>query len=336
MAFPAKTRVLTKNGWKEISKISGHDKVLVRNFIGDAQFIQPFAIKKKDYDGKLISGGQKSYQFRVTPEHEIVYTDKAGRLVKTTAEKVPAKRENRLKHRSRYAPDGYLKQQTIKVRDFEYQIDNLDWYRLVGYVLRRGAINKKRLTLMLDTQNPEKDMKLICPVLDRMGLPYTYSKPILVITQKSTIAYKLAYALGSKVRKQMFVPDKMIYNASIEEGRALIDMFVRASRRDGSGVDNTIQFSTTNTSLVDSLEILGLLCGYTISKILAKPAGTKVPAGETKRDSYAVYVRDSVEEISIIRKKELDYSGKVYEIDIFEDQLLIKEDDLLPVWMKPK
>lgn len=339
MAFPAETKVLTKNGWKQISNIGGHDKVLVRNFIGDAQFVQPFAIKSRSYDGKMIAGGSKNYQFRVTPEHQIVYTDKSGRIQSTTAENVPNKRENRLKHRSRYSPDGYLKAQSIKMGDFTHQVNSVDWYSLVGYVLRRGSINRSRtrLTLMLDRQNTVKDLELICPILDRMGLQYTYTLPnIIVISQKCNIASKLAYALGSKTRKQMFIPDKMIYNASIEDGRALIDTFIRASRRDGSGVDNTVQFSTTNTKLVDSLEILGLLCGYTVSKILTRPAGSKVPAGETKRDSYVVYVRRSVLEVSIINKKELDYSGKVYEIDIFEDQLMTKEDGSLPVWMKPK
>jgi hypothetical protein len=142
--------------------------------------------------------------------------------------------------------------------------------------------------------------------------------------------------LGSRARKEMYVPDKMIYNSTIEQGSALIETFIKASRQDGTGVEGMVQFSTTNTKLISSLEILGLLSGYTISSILAKPAGTKVPAGQTKKDSYAVYVRKSVNEVSIIRKKKQDYDGKVYEIDMFEDQLLIREDGSLPLWMKPK
>jgi len=337
--FVAGTKVLSTDGWKKIEDVGGKDRLLIRNFLGDAQFSKPFAVKKKQYSGKIVVGGQKNYQFKVTPEHEIVYTDKNDKILKTTAENVPAKIENRLKHRSRYSPDRYLPVQKIKNGDYEYDVDTLDWYMFVGFVLRKGLIekDKERLILMLDKKNPKKDMDLICPILDRMRLEWGFVEPgLVVVSRKSNVAYKLSLMLGSRTRKQMCVPDKMIYNSSIEHGSALIEMFIRASRQDGQGVDNTTQFSTTNVKLTDSLEILGLLCGYTISKILSKPAGTKVPAGETKRDSYTVYVRSSVNEISIARKEEQDYDGKVYEIDMFEDQLLIREDGYLPIWMKPK
>ena len=339
MAFIAGTKVLTNKGWKNIEDVSGHDRLLIRNFLGDAQFSKPFAVKKRQYSGKIIAGGSKNYQFKVTPDHEIVYTDKNDNIIKAAAKDVPAKRENRLKHRSRYAPDGYLTPQKIKNGDREYSVDTLDWYKLVGFVLRRGGIDKKRarLTLALDKHNPRKDMDLICPVLDRMNLQWTFTEPnIVVLSQKSNIANKLALMLGTKTRKSMYVPDKMIYNSSIEQGRALIEMFVLASRQDGKWGGENIQFATSNTKLIDSLEILGLLSGNTISRLLTKPAGTKVPAGKTKRDSYTVYVRRSVKEISIIRKQEIDYDGKVYEIDMFEDQLLIKENGYLPIWMKPR
>lgn len=339
MAFPAETKVLTNKGWKKIEDVGGHDRVLTRNFLGDAQFTKPFAMKKRDYSGEMISGGSYKYQFRVTPEHEVVYTDKNGNVIATTAKKVPPKKENKLKHRSRYSPDGYLTTQKVKYEDREYTIDTLDWYKLVGFVLKRGGMdkNRARLTLALDKNNVKKDMGLVCPVLDRMNLKWTFTEPnLVVVSQKYNIAYKLSLTLGSKTRKKMYVPDKMIYNSSVEEGRALIDMFIRTSRRDGESVDATTQFATSNTKLIDSLEILGLLCGYTISKIVAKPAGTKVPKGVTKRDSYAVYARKSVNEVSIIRKEASVYDGKVYEIDMFEDQLLIKEGGSLPLWMKPK
>lgn len=339
MAFVEGTKVLSEKGWKNIEDVGGTDRLLVRNFLGDAQFEKPFAVKKKTYSGEIISGGSKTCKFRITPEHEIVYTDRKGRIHKTTADKVVGKRGTYLKHRSRYSPDRYILPQKIKNGNYTYEIDKLDWYKLCGFVLRKGQISKygTRLILPLDKQNPQKDMDLICEVLDRLNLEWNFTEPnLIVISQKSNIALKLARVLGSRFRKQMYIPDKMLYNASIEDGQALIDMFIRASRRDGEGVENTVQFSTTNMKLIESLEILGLLCGYTISYILAKPAGTKVPAGVTKNDSYAVYVRKSVNEVSMTNKKEVAYTGKVYEIDMFNDQLLMKEHGCSPIWMKPK
>lgn len=339
MAFAKDTLVLTKKGWKKIEDIGGRDKLLTRNFLGDAQFTQPFAIRKKDFDGDIIVGGSKTYQFRVTPEHEIVYTDKHRNIRKTNAEDLNPGRNTYLKHRSRYSPDGYLPTQNLKLGDYIYEIDTLDWYKFVGYVLRRGMIEKgnKRMILSMDRHSVEKDKKLICGVLDNMRIDWTFVEPnILTISQKSNIANKLALNLGSRARKQMKIPNNMIYNTNIENGSALIEMFIKASRRDGSGVEKTVQFSTTNKKLIESMEILGLLCGYTVSWIVAKPAGTKIPKGVTKRDSYAVYVRNSNKEVSILEKKKVPYNGKVYEIDMFHDQLLIKDGECSPIWMKPK
>lgn len=339
MAFVKGTQVLSNKGWKNIEDVGGTDRLLVRNFIGDAQFEKPFAIKKRKYEGEIIHGQSKTCEFKVTPEHHIVYTDRWDNIYNSTAEELPTRRGIYLLHRSRYSPDRYLLPQKIRLGDFTYEIDRLDWYKLCGFVLRKGKISKynTRLKLMLDKQNPKKDMDLICPVLDRLRLEWNFTEPnIIVVSQKSNIAGKLARALGSRFRKQMYIPDKMIYNASIEDGSALIDMFIRASRRDGEGVDTTVQFSTTNKKLIETMEILGLLCGYTISHILARPAGAKVPAGVTKNDSYAVYVRESVNKVSITKKDTFDYSGKVYELDIFNDQLLFRTDECSPIWMKPK
>lgn len=339
MAFIEGTQVLSDKGWKNIEDIGGRDRVLVRNFIGDAQFTQPFAIRKRDYSGVIISAGSEKYQFTVTPEHEVVYTDKSRNLVKTTAEKVPVKRDNKLKHRSRYSTDGYLPGQKLKNNGFEYTIDTLDWYTFCGFVLRRGGMDggRNRLTFTLSMDDPKKDMGLICPVLDRMGLEWTFVEPnIIVLSRKSNIAMKTAICLGSKSRKDMYVPDKMVYSATLEQARALIETFIKASRQDGEWNGENVQFSSSNTKFIDSLEILGLLCGYTVSKILARPAGYKVPKGVTKRDSYVVYIRKSVKEIAINRKKKREYTGKVYEIDMFDDQLLIKDDKCLPIWMKPR
>lgn len=339
MAFVADTLVLTKSGWKKIEDVGGTDKLLTRNFLGDAQFTQPFAIKKRSFDGDIISCGSKTCQFNVTPDHEIVYTDKHGNVKKTTAEDLSPGRFTYLKHRSRYSPDNYLPTQKLKLGDYIYEVDTLDWYKLIGYTLRRGLIGKelRRLLFSLDKNNIDKDMALISSVLDNMRIKWSFVEPnFILVSQKSNIARKLSYTLGDRARKKMSIPDNIIYNTSIENGSALIEAFIQTSRRDGAGVEKTTQFSTTNKKMIESMEILGLLCGYTISWIVAKPAGTKVPAGVTKKDSYAVYVRKSNKEVSIRTKEKTKYEGKVYEIDMFQDQMLIKTEGRSPIWMKPK
>lgn len=339
MAFIAETKVLSDTGWKKIEDIAGKDRILVRNFLGDAQFSKPFATRKRKYNGGVILGGSKHYSFEVTPQHEIIYTGRRDNQFRTNAKDVPARRGNYLQHRSRYYPQNDFPQQFIRTGDLDNTIEVVDWYKLVGYVLRKGRIDtqKDRLFLSVDKDNPKKDMDLICGVLNNMGLEWTFVKPkTVVVSQKSNIANKLAIALGSRRRRYMYIPDRMLYNSTTEYATALIETFMRTSRKDGQGVKKTLQFSTSNTKLIKSMEILGLLSGYTVSSLLTKPAGYKVPKGVTKRDSYTVYIRKSVNEVSISTKEEKEYSGNVYEIDIFEGQVMTKVEGSLPIWMQPK
>ena len=339
MAFIAETEVLSDTGWKKIEDIAGQDRILVRNFLGDAQFLKPFAIRRKKYDGRVILGGSKHYSFKVTPTHEIVYTDKNDKQFKAIADGVSVHSGNYLQHRSRYYPQNNFPQQFIKTGNIDNSIENVDWYKLVGYVLRKGRIDtqKDRLFLSLDKDNLKKDMDLICGVLDNMGLEWTFVEPkTIVVSQKSNIANKLVIALGSRPRKNMHIPDKMIYNSTTEYATALLETFMRASRKDGKGVDKILQFTTSNKKLIKSMEILGLLSGYTVSSRLIRLAGYKIPAGVTKRNSYAVYIRKSMNEVNITVKRNEQYLGTVYEIDIFEGQVMTRVEGSLPIWMQPK
>jgi len=111
MAFVADTKVLSKSGWKLIGEISGQDQILVRNFLGDAQFSQPFAIRKKQHDGIVLAGGSDHYSFEVTPDHKIIYTNDKGKQFESNARDVPSGKRTLLHHRSRYYPqDDFFKQ----------------------------------------------------------------------------------------------------------------------------------------------------------------------------------------------------------------------------------
>lgn len=322
MAFIEGTQIFTDSAWKNIEDISGRDRVLVKNFIGDAEFIQPFALKKKQYDGDVITSGAKDWSFTVTPDH------------------TPT--GDQFKRNFHYMFSEEPKKEMIKIRD-EFgtrtsTISDYDWYKLVGFVLTRGFVRTKpgkpMLYLFLEEDRIEEEIRILGDILDRIGVAWhvQYSDktlPKIVVSSKNTLVNRLITRLGSKKRKEMFLPDKMIYNSTKELSKLLIDTIKDTSRGE------TDQIVTTNKALIDSLTLLGTLSGYSVRYYLLSEAGKTTSRGTTKKDSYLLFIFPQVSQYSVIYRKKSIYSGYVYEIDIFDGQVYVK-DGISPIWIAPK
>lgn len=338
MAFIEGTQLLTTKGWKDIDEVCGSEKVLIRNFLGDAKFETPFAIRKSHYNGNVIRSGSGKCCIAVTEDHKVFYTNKYGTGKKDTASEAFGKNGVFIQHKSRYSPDEYLPRRVIRFDERQVTVDTLSWYTFIGFVLRRSQITKDgmRLILTLDKNALEKDLSLICPILKKMRLKWNLVKPNrIVISQRHNIGRVLARLLGSRKRRDMSIPYKLMVDASIADARALIETFAQASKRSSRERMEGFQFVCSNKSLIDSLEVLGILCGYTTVSRMLKPAGTKIPAGETKRDSYTVSISPSTPNIPVTEREDYKYNGNVYDVDIFQTQLMVKEPGMLPVWMSP-
>lgn len=120
MGFIEGTKVFTNSGFKNIEDISGRDKVLVRNFIGDAEFIQPFALKKKSYSGEIIKIGGSNWSFSVTPNHIIQLSDDnydPPRNELIPAKQVEVNKHHRIHRKFRYLLPDDAPKEIIKIRD---------------------------------------------------------------------------------------------------------------------------------------------------------------------------------------------------------------------------
>lgn len=323
------TQIFTNSGWKNIQDLSGNDKVLVKNFIGDAELIQPFAVKKKKYDGEVLKIGAKSWSFTVTPDHENLDDKKIVR-------------------RFRYMfPDDPSKEIIKIFGDFgpkHSTISHEDWYKLVAYVLMRGFIKtgygRPMLYLFLEEDRVEEEVRILGDILDRIGVYWhvQYSektRPKVVVSSKNTLAARLVTRLGSNKRKEMFLPDKMIYSSTKELAKLLIETIIAASIKPDTKRGVVFQISTTNMKLIDSLTLLGTLSGYSIRHVLKSRAGTPAPKGFTQKDAYILQISGTTAEYSFIYKKKSLYSGYVYGINLFDGQVYVKEG-AMPVWVSPK
>lgn len=352
MAFIEGTQIFTDSGFKKIEDIGGHDKVLVRNFIGDAELIQPFALKRTQYTGEVIKIGAKDWSFTTTPDHLVVYDDdkyaQGVNFKKEPAKSIVSSKNKRIYRKFKYIFSDDPKKETIRVRD-EFgtrtvSISPQDWYKLIGYVLMRGFIRMKpgkpMLFLFLEEDRLEEEVTIIGDILDRLTVSWhvqysSKTRPKIVVSSKNTLVARLVTRLGSNKRKSMHLPDKMLYSSSKELTAVLIDTIIDASIKPDTERGNVYQIATTNTKLIDSLTVLGTLGGYSIRSVLRNRAGEQTPHGITKKDGYIIQISAPIDTYQPKYVKKLQYSGSVYEIDLFDGQVYAREGSK-PVWVNPK
>ena len=335
------TQVFTDSGWKPIQDVVGHTRVLVKNFAGDAEFIQPFALKKKQFSGDVYSLGAKDWSFTATGDHPVVYDIDGERKFRTrTLDEFSVTNHNKLYRKFRYMYHEEPKKEDIKIRDEfgtrSVTISPQDWYVLVAWVLMRGFIKmghgKPMLQFYLSKEFFLREEAILGDILDRIGVQYHVQyplnkSPMLVVSSKNTLARRLVTRLGSSTRKQMFLPDKMIYGSNKQLTKLFIETII--------GIAGANKISTTNKALIDSLTLLGTLGGYSVGYQLNMKAGTVTNRAKTKNDSYILRISAPIALYSPTFKQKTTYSGYIYGLDLFDGYIYVK-DRTSPVWITPK
>lgn len=326
MAFIEGTRIFTDSGFKPIEDIAGHDRVLVRNFLGESQFTQPFAIKKSQYSGEITELAGKNWRITTTPNHIIVYDRDDGKFRYTPAKDVDVNPKNRIYRKFKYYSEEEYKRENIVVHT-EFgkvwkTISNEDWYILCAFVLDRGYLEPTgrnfALNIYLKRASRDAELRLLADIFDRMSVTWsvfedrTNDRWIVRVNNKNTLATKLKARLGSKKRRKMYLPDKMIYSSSHDLVKLFLDQLFTEN--------NT--YSTINFKLVQSIELLCTLWGYSTVR--------RCTNGVYKLELY-----DLPRTYSPTSKNTLSYDGNVYEIKLFDGQVYVK-NGTAPVWVNPE
>ena len=352
MAFIEGTPIFTDSGFKNVEDISGRDKVLVRNFIGDAEFIQPFALKKRQYDGEVIQIGARNWSFSVTPEHIVVY-DRSPDVSGSDFRHEPAKnvtfdKNNRIYRQFKYVTPEDYKKETVIIKD-EFgkrwsSVSEHDWFVLCGYVLCRGYFDeagprKKALTIYLDKDKREQEVTILADILDRIGVQwslipsFTNDRWMIRVKTNNSLSSRLITRLGSDKRREMYLPDKMIYNSSKALAKTLIDTLKSITRRPET--DGPYRFTTNNDKLIDSLVLLCTVWGLGAMVRVVAEKGSDSGRGELRKDVLQLEITELTKTYTPKFIETHDYSGKVYDIDLFDGQVYVK-GGRMPVWVNPK
>lgn len=350
MAFVEGTKIYTDKGWKKIEDISGYDKVFVRNFLGDAEFIQPFALKKKKYNGNIVKISSNNWLMQVTPDHILVYDNdesaKGKNFTHKKASEVTARKSNRIYRKFRYINNNDYEKERIynSLTRKTKTIQNEDWFILFGYVLTRGFFrkfaHKKGLNIKIDLQKRKEEISIITGILDRLDIQYSLVRhnekySIVSVSHTNNLSSTLIKRLGSYKRSEMSIPDKMIYNSNKELVDTLINTIIKATIKKTTKLKNSYKLTSSNIKLIESLEKLGILWGYNVSRILLAESGEDLGYGSVKRNIYNVKITKPHSTYSPKKVEQTIYDGYVYEIDLFDGQVYVLGGST-PLWVNPK
>jgi len=331
MAFIAGTPVLTNNGWKNIEDISGHDKVLVLNFLGDAEFIQPFALKNKKYDGEIVSFGTAYSNISVTPNHKISYEYRRKSVTVDAGAFIPST-DNKLFRKFRYNPEDRVGEKLHLKDEFSERVVRISaehWYIISAYTFFKGYISKDKHPMLKYMLTTEEQVNILVGILDFYGISWgrtsnAQGSPVITVNRNSNLANKLKKNFGARARRDMRIPKKIIYGSS----RSLTRVFVETIKLlTGRVQKNCHIFRTINQKLAEDLKMLGMFGGYEVKYYASKGFDDVI--------SNTVSISNVAEMSAPQYSKRENYSGVVYEIDLFDGQIYIKQGSQ-PIWINPK
>lgn len=343
MAFLEGTPIFTDSGWKPVEKISGRDKVLVRNFLGFAEFTQPLAIKKKNHKGPVYTVGGKNWSVSATQGHKMfIREDNFGEeTYKTTPiEGAKPEKNNRIIRKFKYTPVDYSKEilyTFIDGKKKSFTVSHEDWAVILAYTLTRGAfipVSKKRaLRISLREHAKAHDISILSEIFDKYGIKWYLYEDYIRLSTRTNLSARLMTRLGGYLRKDLSLPSNFVYGASSSVVELFIDTYIKCTFT--SNRKRTDQFMKTSpdVGIMNSIITLATLNGYGASKTPRKE--THMNGVPLKRLSYTFLITTGHETYSITQTDESQYSGSTYEIDLLDGQVYTKEGKM-PIWMNPR
>lgn len=337
MSFITGTPILTNSGWKNIEDISGHDKILVRNFLGDAEFIQPFALKRKQYSGDVLTFGKKRWNITITPDHIIEYVlanagIDIGPVKHNAASDIIYNPKNMIMRDFRYI-GGDTTATMLRVNDKQKALSLEDWVTLLAYTLSCGKMTKKITKVNLEFNIPSDDV-ILCNILNYNDISWSEKNGKIRVDNNNNLAAKLIRALGSHKKHSMYLSNQLVFELPLMYRKIFMEKFMKLGMCRMVGQDRWM-LATINKKLIDSVELFGYLSGYSVTYRLVVSSGDKIFKSIAKHNGYQMFIHTPKKSVSLAKPLIEKYDGYVYSIDIFEGQVYTNSGSV-PVWLSPK
>jgi hypothetical protein len=327
--FDSLTEILTNEGWKLFSNLSGKEKVMSIPKDGEcASWEKIDKIHCYDFDGEMNLHETSSANFCITDKHRLlVRTNPKSRLHKFESYKNLAKN---FVMRDTNSWSG-SNPETIKfqfvrnqphggVMKKEWQFNFMDWAAFLGWFVSEGNVyQEKRFQgrkRILITQNPGVKQDKIKSLLNAMGINYriTPNQKQLEFTNE-IIGRHLQDECGIESMNKK-IPQYM-KDASPQAIQAFLDTFLLGDgtcRKDGSGKT----YITSSKQLADDIQEMLAKLGKAGALQLKEKAGSIFIIGDRKvirqHDTYLIYEREKAQGKWIHKGdvQRVKYTGKIW------------------------
>lgn len=353
--YDDKTEVLTENGWKLFSDLTGVEMVATLNDVGNVEYLPPKDVIAYPYEGIMHYWRSTQIDLMVTPNHNMWVFDyekrspisrvwgfiksedmqngrykmlKASKGVNTKSPGVVVLPEVTCK--TGFANDRVFPAETYDANDF---------YELLGWIVTDGCVGggKGTGTFVCVTQSKPKGVSKLESLLNRMGLKYSkVNNDYRIRSQPLHKWFTSKFVKGEDYRKtyDLKMPRELIKSMSVEDIKAFLRGVINGDGTPHSG-GKGYQIYTASKTFADDLVELAMLAGECANIRIVKPRERTFPNGKTImcKEQYVVSIVSTKETlIKREQKEDVYYSGKVYCVELPKHHKLYVKRNGKAVW----
>ena len=338
MCYSDDTEVFTDNGWKLFSALSGSELILTRKRTGEAEWQPIKALQKYPYAGNLINLKNRNVDLLVTPNHKIptVPTKEVKSKKYATDYKYYLAKDVAGSH-SYGMPltfnwngnhTGFFILPPVMIDNYKRKTKPLiiamqDWMAFMGLYISEGSCYKNnKIFRVVISQKNEWNFKVIEDVLNKLPFNWHVDKQKngnrnYLIDSKQLCRYLMP--LGTARKK--YIPDD-IKNLSKEYLTPLLKYLHIGDGWEGNGC---CQYITSSKTLAEDVAEITYKCGKRANIIKRKACSGGMIGGRaiigggqycviTGKTDYTIFTN--------IKKKEIPYTGYVYDLTVPETHVI--------------
>jgi len=311
--YDDKTEVLTGNGWKYWSDISGDELFCTKNSLGEIEYQLATNIIREKYEGRMIGIKSKMVDLIVTPNHRMYCSSHEGKFEICSAEEIYGKKvkfkRNALPMKgdlpSFFTIPDYISCQTVANQYGTYGVKNIvcngcdlpivPFAKFIGYWLSEGSLDHCSgggYNVVISQNNDSKYYTDIEETIKLLGLPYSiknsgYSNCKQFRISGGRALYEYLKPYSGSLNKAIPLKIKKLDNS-------LLKLIVTCHMNgDGSyPIRGSGEGYTISKLLADDLQELALKCGFsaTIRKVDRRHESPRLLNGRLIKHNHIGYV----------------------------------------------
>jgi len=344
------TEVLTREGWKRFSEITGEEEIMTLNpKTNEIEYQKPTKVWKYYYEGKMVLWEGQMYNLLVTPEHNVwcrIHSRKQGKKISKKGENNWSLRKasDLLNYEIEFSKTGIWKGENKEYFELPKvdgvntkQIDKIPmdlWLKFFGWWISEGSLGRTKAEdgdyLISIRQCNEENLKEIADIIKQIGWRPNVREEHGSVSFHSKQLYHYLLQFGHA--KDKFIP-KEFKQLSPDKIRMLLTTLFKG---DGSFVSSEIKenigyrekyrgafrrYATKSKQLAD--DVLELLIKIGLSGKVTY---------DRKHDIYWVgVVNRNLTPRTTKSPKLVDYKGFVYDVTVPNHILMVRRNGN-PIW----